>query len=618
MGSAAAALPPGQAQKHCWTIPVLCGRMLPCWLMLLMLTSCDYYHRRLDPSVFDADRNLSREAYRQGLITPSAPAASTTDSAEPPIPTLHPVTLLPPIDALPDRKRVSLQVTDTVPLKDVLFELGRKANINFKIDANIKGGINFSAVDQPFTTLLDNLCRAAALRCHSENGFLVVEKDTPYYLHYPVSFLNLMRKGSNQISISTDVFSNGMNSQPPSGQNGDAAGAASASGTSENGSSSVLESSSDSDFWTVVEINIAMMLNDTAPNIVSADQDPAPPAGEENPAAARVGMTTAVRDGPRSRLTSNRQAGVISVFATQQEHARIASFLRDVERKVNAQVVIEAKIIEVALNDRYSAGINWQTLLRDKGTFSARARLSDPVRNNPITTVSDSVLDSMAIGVSAENLSAVLELIESFGSTRTLSSPRVTVLNNQPAIVKVAENQVYFQVNFEREESVVTNQGDRVNVSSRVMTIPVGLVMMVQPSVDLAKNTITMTVRPTISRIQGFVSDPAVAIASQNTVSSTIPVVEVREIDSIVGMKSGEVILMGGLMQERANIEDAGVPGAKDLPILGTAFKRKRDDKRLIELVILLKAQIVASPQPDAQDKALYERYVNDPRPFAF
>jgi MSHA type pilus biogenesis protein MshL len=586
-------------------LAVLCG--------LAALSGCSVFDSEQAQSL-ENRKNLSAEDYYETLSRPK-PQPASAQLPDPGLPAFYPVGYLPASIGIPEARRVTLSVTEDVPLKDVLYELARKAGVNFKLDTDIKGGINFHARDQKFIDVIRNICSSAGLRYQFDGGFLRIGVDSPYFVNYNVTFLNLLRSGSSQTSISTDVFASGIGNGSSTGEGGTAS-APQSSGSADNGSSSVVQSSSSGDFWGVLEANIRYMLNDAYERNDDAAQTQQPILQTEFE-RERLGIGTLRRTGPKSRLTINRQAGIISVFATQQEHQRIISFLNDLQRRISAQATIEAKIIEVSLNERYKDGINWQTLFENSVNFSASSRFTSPIGNVDISNIAAGEDNAFNIGINSGSFQGFLSLLQTFGTTRTLSSPRVTVINNQPAIMKVAQNQVFFQVQYERTDAIDNTPG-RVNTSSKILTVPVGLVMTVQPVIDPVSQKITLAVRPTISRIQDFVNDPAVAIQSGNTVQSQIPIVEVREIDSIVNMDSGQIVLMGGLMQQNSTTDSAGIPGLRNIPVVEKLAEGRDQTTQTSELVILLKAEIADNPQAQAQDIKLYEKFIDDPRPFLF
>jgi len=150
--------------------------------------------------------------------------------------------------------------------------------------------------------------------------------------------------------------------------------------------------------------------------------------------------------------------------------------------------------------------------------------------------------------------------------------------------------------------------------------VPVGLVMSVQPAIDIDHERVTMTLRPTISRVVDHVDDPSIGLnAAQagitDPVQSQIPVLAVREMDSVIRLRSGEVAVMGGLMQDSSINQDQGVPPFDRMPIVGALAKSRDNQGSTSELVILLRATIADTPVPDDADSDVYEQFGRDPRP---
>ncbi len=252
---------------------------------------------------------------------------------------------------------------------------------------------------------------------------------------------------------------------------------------------------------------------------------------------------------------------MVSVFATQRQQKLIEAYLAELRASIGRQVLIEAKILEVSLNDEFSSGINWRAMI---GDFSSAARLGTTVVPPPFRTPLDATPNVVTLAFDNSDLDVIAHFIQRFGTVRTLSSPRLTVQQNQTAILKVAQNQVFFRLFFQTIDQ--DNGNTQTNVNSVIQTVPVGVIMTVQPSINQETDEISLALRPTVTRVVDQINDPAVAIASNNTVQSQVPVVAVQEIDSVVKLHSGQVAVMGGLMSDDSTNQEEGVPLLGEMP----------------------------------------------------
>lgn len=547
-------------------------------------------HDKIDPA-----GNLSRADYRALRDRPPAAsyqAALTAPDGGPPIPDM--VSTLP-TPAMPDTTNygyaggggdslVSLSVTDAVPLRDVLIELARKARVNLELDPRVQGGVIFSAYNQPLGKVMERLAALGNLRYTLRDNTLQVYPDEPYSQDYRVDYLNLARKSESEVAIATNVF------------DADVAGGTGNSGTrgsgSQDGNNSTakVRALAEADFWGEIEKNIGSIL------------------------------ATGGKDKAGS-FSLNRQAGLVTVHAAQRQQRAVAGFLQRAQRLAAAQVLIEARIVEVELTEEFRSGINWRTLF-DKGVNLA-GRFGPAAAGAPFLNPATATDGLFTASVSGGDFAAILNLVRDFGATRILSSPRLTVLNNQPAVMKVARNEVYFTTSAQFP-TTITAGGVPVSgtpvFTSTPRTVPVGLVMTVQPAINLDTQEVTLTLRPTISRVVDRVSDPSIGLnAAQNNVAapidSKIPVLAVREMDSVLRLRSGAVGIMGGLMQDSSINSDSGVPPLDELPLIGNLGRSRDNNGSVSELVILLRATIADQPQPDEADADLYHKYHNDPRP---
>ncbi|CAO5676052.1 MAG: Type 3 secretion system secretin [Holosporales bacterium] len=468
-------------------------------------------------------------------------------------------------------KPISLRVGEKTPLKQVLITLAEQAEIDIQLDPDIDARIVYTATHQPFIHILENICQMTQLRLIIKGESVRIEKDLPYSKNYNLQFLNIERQSNNHISTATDIFSN-MNGNSKVNEG--------------NASSSQVNVKGENSFWKEVENNIKIILND--------------------------------QEG--GNFSIHKQGGIISIRTTQRQHDLIEEYLEQLKRVSGRQVLIEAKIIEVVLNDDYKSGINWQSLT-EQG-FQFQANFANMGKEATMIDKSFANRNSFNIGGRGRQFSGILSALEDFGTSRTLSSPRLTVMNNQIAVLKVAQNKVYFKLNYDRQFSM-KNDFENFNLSSDIHTIPIGLIMSVQPSIDEEADDIILCLRPTISKLSGTENDPAVDITLANAKNplmnekkSGVPVVDVKEIDSVLRVKSGEVAILGGLMEVQSIQDQTGVPGSSELPIIRDIFGATSSSDRVVELVILLKATIVDQPNIHDADANLSKNYISDSRPF--
>ena len=293
------------------------------------------------------------------------------------------------------------------------------------------------------------------------------------------------------------------------------------------------------------------------------------------------------------------------VRATSRQHEKIQEFLDQVLSSARRQVLVEATIVEVRLNQNYQQGIDWQHFSQGNAwTAVGQGATTRSLRVNPTTgafeaTTSTSTLPS-AIGGTLFSLAfrradflTAIKLLEAYGTLRVLSSPKLSVLNNQTAILKVVDNFVYFQVKSD------TSQGQTstlTNLTTTPQSVAVGLVMSVTPQIS-ENSSVLLNVRPTISRITGTKRDPHPSL----TIPNLVPEIQTREMESLMSVNDGDIAVLGGLMQDQVNDTDDAVPGVSKIPILGNLFTYRNDTTTKTELVVFLRPTVVrdASIQGD-------------------
>lgn len=602
--------------------------------MMAPLAGCDLAKNDLK---IDRSADMEVQDYRDALAQ-RLPDIKDKKADEAGIPELKPY-MATPNDKLKPMPLVSVSVNQTVPLKDVLYEAAEQADYDIELDPRIKGSIIFTARNRPFDEVVDKIAESAGLRYKFSDDSVKVELDTPYHEVYKIGYLSYVRTNSSSISNDVAVVS---------GEGADT------------GSKFKAESKSEADFWGELDTNLtqimgvnreaATMRTKKDPKITATTENPAPVepvlltadgeiAQNANGAPAQQVQVAAPEavlrveplpvddedDGQQNqngedpfaaRYSINRQAGIVSVFASERQQKQVAKYLDMLKKAVSSQVLIEAKVLEVSLTDEFSAGIDWNAAIGDR--FITGVDTVGEVVAPALQPVSDPNLSFLA-AYSSGDFNATVEALQRFGTVHALASPRLTVLNNQSAVLNVARNQVYFELEVDTSN---TDNITTVDVDSNIRNVPEGVLINVQPSIDLDNETVAMSVRPTVTRIVDYVNDPGVAFAVADAnldepIVSRVPVVNVQEFDSVIQMNNGEPIIMGGLIQDRSQSVQNAVPVLGEIPLVGGLFRNQTDKIQKTELVVLMKATIIEGTNSiTPTDKDLYRSFSQDRRPF--
>ena len=575
----------------------------------------------------DRENNMEPQDYRDALAPRDVPAEiDANDSNIPPLQSY----LSKPDSNYKPMPLVSVSVNQTIPLRDVIYEIAKQAEYDVELDPRIRGSIIFSARNRPLDQVIDRIANIAGLRYKFQDNMLRVEIDTPYHETYTINYLTLKR--TNTSSISNDI-------SVVSGEG------------SDTGSSFTAENESVIDFWAELEQNLTQILESNRdsnrlatnrdPSVTVADSNPAPVTPlmmDENGNISDAGPNVRVQapdailninslsdeeDGQDqaegeaypARFSLNKQAGLISVFAPERIHTKVAEYMKDLKKSVTSQVLIEAKVLQVTLNDRFSAGIDWSRvgidLLGGTGGIGFRPRPDSFVRGLIDGTETANAGYDGSLAYSTNDFGVAIQALSKFGTVAALASPRLTVLNNQSAALNVAENVVYFEITTEQTPG--TDGGQPLTTTeSEIKSVPEGVLINVQPAIDLDLNRISMAIRPTITTITDRVADPVNA-------GNLVPQVNVQEFDSIIQVNDGQTVVLGGLMQDRVQSVKNGVPVLSEVPFFGGAFRNQVDEIDKTELVVFLKATIVDDVSSvHSTDKDLYRTFSSDRRPLDF
>lgn len=496
-----------------------------------------------------------------GHLEAAPPAPSAEDI--PSLVTETPI-LLPP-EPLPETEKYTVVVNE-VPVKELLFALARDAKVNVDIHPSISGLVTLNAVEQTLPQILNRIAKQVEMRYEIAGSDVVVLPDEPYLRTYKVDYVNMSRETESTAAVATQIATTGFASVEGGGGGG-------AGSAGQNNSITTVVSKSNQKFWITLTQNVMLMLGEA---------DEADAGAEDIPISENV--------------IANPESGILTVRATSKQHEQIQGFIDSVLENAQRQVLIEATIVEVQLSDQYSAGVDWARIASRAGFSIAQALAPATTLARPIFALE---YDDPETSGGAVNVTVTL--LQEYGNVSVLSSPRLMVLNNQTALLKVVDNIVFFTI----EQETNTTQGVVTNTfESTVHTVPVGFVMTVTPQIN-ANSRVTINIRPTISRIQSFVSDPNPAL----TVENLVPQIQVREMESLLHVNSGQIAILGGLMQDSVQRDSDGVPGLEAIQGVGELFKNRTDSIVKSELVIFLRPVVVANADING-DLREYRQYL--------
>jgi len=497
-------------------------------------------------------------------------------------------------------------VVNNVRVQDLLFALARDAKLNVDIHSGVSGTVTLNAIDQTLPQILGRVSKQVDMRYEVDGPNLTVMRDTPYLRNYRIDYVNVTRDARSTANLSTQV----------SGANAPGATA----GASQNNATAVINTVTVNKFWETLVANVKDILRETD-KIVQLTPQAAPAPAAAAPGGAQAGGVTPAAAAPAAAapqpsvefreaaaVIANAEAGVLTIRATSRQHEKIQEFLDQVMVNARRQVLIEATVVEVNLNNQYQRGIDWQRLrtgaanvgvpsfgVGQSGMDFGQSSIGTPAGVNTTAFIFGGSIASL-------NFNVAIKLLESFGEVRVLSSPKISVLNNQLATLKVVDNLVYFTIQSTTSQAQTTAL---TTFTTTLNTVPVGFIMSVVTQIS-ENDSVTLGMRPIISRKIGDVPDPNPSLAAAG-VTSLVPVIQSREMESILSMQSGQVAVLGGLMQDQRSLTEDTIPGVNRLPGLGTLLEQRKDLNTKTELVIFLRATVIRDPSIDGDYQRLRE-----------
>jgi len=518
-----------------------------------------------------------------------------------------------------------------IPVEELLYSLARDAELELDVFSGVTGQVTINAIDQTLPNILKRISEQAGLVFELNDDYLVVRPDRPIWRTYEVDYLNVERAVDSQVVLNMSVSAGPGNSDEGS-----------------RGSTTQVSTKAESKFWERLESNVLAQVTSAKierikeqlkreEEVFYARQSRLPEPEEEesgsdgdegdeenseessaessSPAASQdITQVSADND-----VVVNPESGVISVFTDTKTHKQLQAFFDRVLNRIRKEVLIEATIVEVELYDDYRSGVDWAALSQNGNFQISQSTIGKNFADVSSTTLGSATLPENlnagsegTFGLLGGEVAVNLQLVQRYGKTKVLSSPKIMAVNNQAALLKVVDNHVYFGLTLEREED---DDGDvEITYTSELNTVPVGLIMSVTPFIS-SNDEVTLSVRPTISRIIGYALDPAVQLAAAaypnpENIRSVVPLIREREMEAVLKVRNGQTAVIGGLMQDTDDDVREGLPGVEKVPGIGDAFSYNGKNRRKSELVIFIRPIIVESPDVEHGDLKGFRQYL--------
>ena len=538
--------------------------------MVLLLGACESTPPKDGGTLGTIQRSLNPNEKGQSVVPPVMPPAAVSRALLPPVDLS-----LPGIDDRGEEARFDVNVSE-VPTPEFLMSLVDGTPYNMVVHPEVEGSISLSLKNVTIPEVMEVLRDVHGYEFQrSKSGYQVLPARLRSRV-FQVNYLNIQRSGVSQTRVSSGQVSDSVN-----GQDGSGSGA-----SSDKTSGAQITTKSETDFWTELT---------TALNAI-------------------------VGEGGGRTVVVTPHSGIVVVRAMPQELREVARYLQTTEGVMHRQVILEAKIIEVQLKDGYQAGIDWAAVINvgggqfnlgqsgaGNGVFGERDNtqvdipsggIDDPSGISPVDFIDFQSFGSFFGGTfTSDNFAAFVQLLELQGNVQVLSSPRVATVNNQKAVIKVGTDE-FFVTDVSSEASTESN-----TIGNDIELTPFfsGIALDVTPQIG-ANNHVTLHIHPSISLVED--QEKVISVGDQFSGPVVLPLAKstVRESDSIVYARSGQLVVIGGLMQDNTGESLASTPILGDLPAVGQLFRYTRQAALKSELVILLRPTVVNSPNTWSRD----------------
>lgn len=495
-----------------------------------------------------------RESVR-GSIDESLEKAKASHKAAPPPDVSQ--ALLPPIEIkLPDGKvapvepRFDLTISNA-PARDVFMGLVEGTPYSMVVHPEVKGVVSLNLKEVTVPEALEAIRQVYGYEYRRDgNRFLILgaEMQTRIFM---VNYLNVVRSGTSNVNVGGGGLG-GISSTGGGTTTSTTSTGTTGTGTAAGAGMVQVSTTSQSDFWK---------------NLTAT-------------------LTTLVGTEGGRKVIVNPQTGLVVVRAMPDELRVIEDYLGVTHATVNRQVVLEAKVIEVELKNEFQSGVNWSLVSRNYNgqLFNSSGTVfggGTPAGGSG--TISSEFGGIFSLLLQTSDFSLLIDALRGQGEVQILSSPRVSTVNNQKAVIKIGGEEFFVTGVTSAVAATSTTAGTPATVT--LNSFFSGISLDVTPQID-EQNNIILHIHPSVSSVSEKTKSFSV---SSETFQLPLALSTIQESDNIVRAKSGQIIVIGGLMKEATTDQDASVPLLGDVPVVGALFRHKNINRIKRELIILLK-----------------------------
>jgi MSHA biogenesis protein MshL len=534
----------------------------------LVLTACSNnpLMRSATATSTDAADAIDRSLEEATQPEPTEPATGPSSA---PLPADVSAALLPPLSGgtdLDERFDVNAR---GVPAASFFESLVAGTRYNVVVRPDVSASIDLRLGDVTVPEVMDIASDLYGLDIRRSGRLFRVQEDQIQTRLFPIDYLHFKRKGGSETRVSSGQVTGARSgSSGGSNSNGDSSG----SSDTRNLVGTTISTETASDFWQDIQNALSMI----------------------------------VGGGDGQKVIVNPGAGLVMVRAGSEDLRMIEEYLHRTELIMQRQVVLEARILEIALNEGYQQGVNWSDIQRASTVIASDGLPAEftaqSLAGQAIQTADIGGLFSATFREGS--FTALIELLGSQGNVQTLSSPRISTINNQKAVIKVGTDEFFVtDIDFDDNNSAITAT-DSTSTSVELTPFFSGISLDVTPQIS-ESGVITLHVHPSVSEVTD--QEKVVTIGERDV---TLPLASstVRETDSVIRAESGQIVVIGGLIQNTSEDNNSAVPFFSEIPLVGELFKQRRFQSRKSELVILLRPVVAEASEMNADVSASRER----------